>query len=192
MTFPGLDRFQEASRQPYAPILPWLAFLATLVVLSYGIHALVLGSAEQERARLEGEWVKARQQLSRHKDAKKAKADLKRVWSVLPLYRDFAPLALGVTEEAKRDQVTLPALSYKTEKTGVPNATKAVLQGTVSGHYEDLRRFLYNLESAEELLFIEDLNLIRSGNVQDQQLTFNIRISTYLRGEHVQSQSANP
>ena len=52
---------------------------------------------------------------------------------------------------------------------------------------EDLRRFLYNLESAQELLFIEDLNLVRSGNIQDQQLTFNIKISTYLRGEHLQS-----
>ncbi|MDR4472703.1 MAG: type II secretion system protein M [Nitrospira sp.] len=131
--------------------------------------------------------MKARQQLNRHKEAKKAKADLQRVWAVLPLFRDFAPLALGVTEEAKRDQVTLPALSYKTEKTSVPDASKAVLQGTVTGRYEDLRRFLYNLESAEELLFIEDLNLVRSGNVQDQQLTFNIRISTYLRGEHLQS-----
>ncbi|MCC2643678.1 MAG: uncharacterized protein K0S45_4091 [Nitrospira sp.] len=187
MMLPGIDRFQQALRQPYAPILPWVAFVGTLIVLSYGIHALVLGAAEQEQVRLDTEWVKARQQLSRHKEAKKAKADLQRVWSVLPLFRDFAPLALGVTEEAKRDGVTLPALSYKTEKTGVPDATKAVLQGTVTGHYEDLRRFLYNLESAEELLFIEDLNLIRSGNVQDQQLTFNIRISTYLRGEHIQS-----
>ena len=120
MTFPGPERFQQAFRQPYAPILPWVAFVATLLLLSYGIHTWVLGTAEQERSRLEGEWVKARQQLSRHKDAKKAKADLKRVWAVLPLFRDFAPLALGVTEEAKRDQVTLPALSYKTEKTGVP------------------------------------------------------------------------
>ena len=187
MMFPGLDRLQLTWRKPYAPILPWVAFVAGLFVLSYGIHALVLGAAEQEQVRLEADWLKARQQLNRHKEAKKAKADLQRVWAVLPLFRDFAPLALGVTEEAKRDQVTLPALSYKTEKTAVPDATKAVLQGTVTGRYEDLRRFLHNLESAEELLIIEDLNLIRSGNVQDQQLTFNIRISTYLRGEHLQS-----
>ena len=56
-------------------------------------------------------------------------------------------------------------MSYlRQKKTSVPDAKKAVLQGTVTGRYEDLRRFLYNLESAEELLFIEDLNLIRSGN----------------------------
>ena len=88
-----------------------------------------------------------------------------------------------MTEEAKRDR-HLAGTVVQDRKTSVPDASKAVLQGTVTGRYEDLRRFLYNLESAEELLFIEDLNLIRSGNVQDQQLTFNIRISTYLRGEH--------
>ena len=116
MMFPGLERLQQALRQPYAPLLPWVAFVATLVAVSYGVHALVLGTAQQEQTRLEAEWLKARQQLSRHKEAKKAKADLKRVWAVLPLFRDFAPLALGVTEEAKRDQVTLPALSYKNRK----------------------------------------------------------------------------
>jgi Tfp pilus assembly protein PilO len=76
----------------------------------------------------------------------------------------------------------LPALSYRTERTEIPDATKAILQGTVTGRYEDLRKFLYNLETAQELLFIEDLNLVRSGNLQDPTLTFNIRIATYLRG----------
>ena len=41
---------------------------------------LVLGAAEQEQVRLEADWLKARQQLNRHKEAKKAKADLQRVW----------------------------------------------------------------------------------------------------------------
>ncbi len=187
MILPGLRRFQQSVRQPYAPLLPWIGFLAAMLVVLYAMQTFVLGAAEDERQRLDMEWSKARQQLARHKEAKQAKEDLQRVWKALPLLRDFAPLALGVTEEAKRDQVTLPALSYRTEKTGVSDAPKAVLQGTVTGRYEDLRRFIYNLESAEELLFIEDLNLVRSGNVQDQQLTFNIRISTYLRGEHLQT-----
>jgi Tfp pilus assembly protein PilO len=90
-----------------------------------------------------------------------------------------------VTEEAKRDHISLPALSYKTEQTAIPDATKAVLQGTVTGRYEDLRQFLYNLETAQELLFIEGLNLVRSGNMSDPVLSFNIRIATYLRGEPI-------
>ena len=53
----------------------------------------------------------------------------------------------------------------------------------MTGRYEDLRRFIYGLETAEELLFIEDLELTRSGGSQDTPLTFNIRIATYLRGD---------
>ena len=149
----------------------------------------MLEQADQERQQLEASWVSARLQLARHQESMKTKEDLRQVWAVFPLVRDFAPLALGVTEEAKRDHIALPALSYKTERTAIPDATKAILTGTVTGRYEDLRKFLYNLETAQELLFIEDLNLIRSGNLQDPTLTFNIRISTYLRGESAQVRS---
>lgn len=94
---------------------------------------------------------------------------------------DFAPLALGITEEAKRDRITMPALSYKTEPTVVANTSKGLLQGPLTGRYEDLRRFIHNLETADELLFIEDLELTRSGDLRDDALTFNIKIATYLR-----------
>jgi Tfp pilus assembly protein PilO len=63
------------------------------------------------------------------------------------------------------------------------NTSKGVLQGTMTGRYEELRRFLYDLETAEELVYIEDLELVPSGAQQDQTLTFNIKIATYLRGE---------
>jgi Tfp pilus assembly protein PilO len=75
----------------------------------------------------------------------------------------------------------MPALSYKTESTVVANTSKGLLQGPLTGRYEDLRRFIHNLETADELLFIEDLELTRSGDVQDEALTFNIKIVTYLR-----------
>jgi hypothetical protein len=39
------------------------------------------------------------------------------------------------------------------------------------------------LETAEELLFIEDLELTQSGSAQDKTLTFKIKIATYLRAE---------
>jgi hypothetical protein len=184
-----ITRLPEYLRKPYAPLFPYVAVAGLLLVAVYLLHAAVLEQADQERQQLEASWVSARLQLARHQESMKTKEDLRQVWAVFPLVRDFAPLALGVTEEAKRDHIALPALSYKTERTAIPDATKAILTGTVTGRYEDLRKFLYNLETAQELLFIEDLNLIRSGNLQDPTLTFNIRISTYLRGEPAQVRS---
>jgi len=178
-----MDVMTQQLRGPYAPLIPWC--LVTLVLFGGLLAARAMGleRAEQQRTDLEVEWAQVRQQLAHHKDAQKAQLDLAKVWSVLPFERDFAPLALGITEEAKRNRVTLPALSYKTETTPVAKTSKGILQGTMTGRYEDLRRFLYELETAEEWIIIEDLELVHPANQSEQMLTFNIKISTLLRSE---------
>ena len=179
------DRLQRMLSEPYAPLLPWVGLAALLLAGLMVVNSFGVRGVEADRIHIEKEWGAARQVLVRHREARKGRKDMSHVWAVLPVERDFAPLALGISEEAKHDHVTLPALSYKTEPTTVANTSKGVLQGSMTGRYEDLRRFIYDLETAEELLFIEDLELAGSSNPRDQQLTFNIKIVTYLRGEAV-------
>jgi Tfp pilus assembly protein PilO len=177
------DQVALLLRQPFAPLLPWVGVVLGLLLVLSLVQRVGVAGAESKRDRLEQERTAMQQLLMRHREARKAKQDLRQVWAALPAEQDFAPLALGISEEAKRDRVTLPALSYKTEPTPMANTSKGILQGSMTGRYEDLRRFIYDLETAEELLFIEDLQLTRSGSVQDQTLTFNIKIATYLRAE---------
>jgi Tfp pilus assembly protein PilO len=177
------DRLIALFQHPYAPLLPWGGVALGLLLILCFVHEIGVAGAQSKRERLEHEWVAIRQSLMHHREARKARNDLSQVWSVLPAERDFAPLALGISEEAKRNRVTLPALSYKTEPTPIANTTKGVLQGSMSGRYDDLRRFISSLETAAELLFIEDLELTRSGAAQDAPLTFNIKIATYLRAD---------
>jgi Tfp pilus assembly protein PilO len=178
-----MDFLVRQLREPYGPLVPWAALCCALGLVWLGLHHVVWASADQRKTQLEAEWVTARQRLVQHTEGQKARQDLNVVLAELPSERDFAPLALGITEEAKKDGVTLPSLSYQTEKTPVARMTKGVLQGSLSGQYQHLRRLIYDLETAEELLFIEDLNLVRSGNQGGQSLTFNIKIGTYLRGD---------
>jgi Tfp pilus assembly protein PilO len=177
------NRLVMLLRHPFAPLVPWGGVAVGLLLALSLVHEVAVVAAESKRQRLESEWTSARQLLVHHREARKAKRDLSQVWALLPDERDFAPLALGISEEAKRNRVVLPALSYKTEPTLVPKTSKGVLQGSMSGRYEDLRRFIYDLETAEELLFIEDLELSRSAGGQDQTLTFAIKIATYLRAD---------
>ena len=186
------NRLSLLLQQPFAPLLPWVGVALGLLVALSCVHKFGVVDAESKRERLEHEWGSARQLLMHHREAKKARHDLNQVWAVLPDERDFAPLALGISEEAKRDRVVLPALSYKTEPTLVAKTSKGVLQGSMSGRYEDLRRFIYDLETAEELLFIEDLELSRSVGGQNQTLTFAIKIATYLRAEAAKSAGQEP
>jgi hypothetical protein len=186
------DRLLFLWQHPFAPLLPWTGVALGLLFMLFLIQNLGVAGVHASRERLENEWAATRQALMYHREARKAKKDLSRVWAVLPAERDFTPLALGISDEAKRDRVTLPALSYKTEPTLVANTSKGLLQGPMTGRYEDLRRFIYGVETAEELLFIEDLELTRSGGVQDAVLTFNIRIATYLRGDTGESSLPRP
>jgi len=178
-----MDFALQQLRKPYGTLIPWLAFVLLLTGILWAVRTVGVEGTEQGRVKLELQLNQARQEFRHHKEAQKARKDLAQVWSVLPVERDFAPLALGITEEAKRDGVTLPALSYKTEPTPVANTSKGILEGTMTGRYEDLRRFLYDVETAEELVYIENLELVRSDAQQDRALTFNIKIVTYLRGE---------
>jgi Tfp pilus assembly protein PilO len=174
-------------RKPYGLLIPWVGLAVLLLLVLWAVKSIGVEAAEQTRSRLEAEWLQARKDYQYHQEARRARKDLAQVWAALPEERDFAPLALGITEEAKRNHVTLPALSYKTEATSMANTSKGLLQGTMSGRYEDLRRFLYDIETAEELVYIEDLDLVRSSTPQDQQLTFTIKIATYLRGDQGKS-----
>lgn len=178
-----MEALLQQLRKPHGVLIPWVAFVLLLSGVLWAVRTVGVDRAEQSVAKLESEWNQARQEFMHHKAAQKAQKDLAQVWSVLPVERDFAPLALGITEEAKRNRVILPALSYKTEPTPVANTSKGVLQGTMTGRYEDLRRFLYDVETAEELVYIEDLELVPADAQQDKTLTFNIKIVTYLRGE---------
>src|SRR5690348_1375084 len=169
-------------RKPYGTLIPKAGLVVALLLILWVVKSLGVDSVEQTRSRLAAEWEQARKEHQQHQAARRAKQDLAQVWAALPEERDFAPLALGITEEAKQNHVTLPALSYKTESTPVANTSKGVLQGTMSGRYEDLRRFLYDIETADELVYIEDVDLVPSA-AQHDHLTFNIKIVTYLRGE---------
>jgi len=166
--------------------VPWLAAVALLSTGWIGTHYIVVAPAENRLIRLEGEWMGARQSLAHRQDAYKARQDLARVLAALPVQRDFARLPLAISEMAKRDHVTLPSLSYSLEKSGEGLPIKAVLQGPVTGRYEDLRSFLYHLEAADQLLlFIEDLSVSRSSVLQKdtvgRMVTVNLRIATYVR-----------
>ena len=75
----------------------------------------------------------------------------------------------------------MPTLSYTQEKPQAGGFSKAVLRGSVSGRYEDLRSFIHHMETTEGFLFIEDLNLTSHVSRTGEEVTFQITLSTYIR-----------
>ena len=118
----------EHLRKPHGILIRPAGAVCLLLAALWAVNSLGLQSAEQRRAELSAQWAQARKEHQQHQAARRAKQDLAQVWAALPEERDFAPLALGITEEAKQNHVTLPALSYKTEST--PVATMKISGGS--------------------------------------------------------------
>ena len=168
-------------RHPLAPLFPRMLVILVLLATLACIHSFMVLPAETRVAQLEHDWSSARNTLVQHREAKRVIQDLNHVLNGIPAREDFTPLALGITDEATRNRVSLPSLTYKIDETSGPLATRAVFQGSFKGRYVDLRRFIFQLESAEELLFIEDLDVVGSRQQANQPVTFKMRIATYLK-----------
>ena len=171
--------------KPFVPLFPWVVVAALLSATLAGVHYVMAVPAEDRLVRSEANWAAAKQNLARHHKATQARKDFAHVLTLMPTPRDFTRLPLAISEMAQRDRVTLPSLSYSLEKSDEGLATKAVLQGAVTGQYNDLRRFIYHLEASDRLLlFIEDLSVGRSSDVKKERtgkmITVNIRIATYI------------
>ena len=180
---PALTR---QSFKAYIPLVPWLILAVIFGMAWTGMHFFVLRPAEEHLFRTEADRNAVRQQIIRRQDAKETAQDMSRLLALLPTPRDFAQLPLTISEEANHKGVMLPSLSYTLEKSGQELATKATFKGPVTGRYEDLRRFIYGLETSSWLVFIEDLDVGRSGKSEKESqyrdvITVNLRMATYVR-----------
>src|SRR5438128_9057676 len=186
----GLLIWRRLRRPPYGPLILWMAVAGVLGAALVGVGLLLVAPAQDRLAQAEAAWMAARQRIAQRLEAKEARKHLTGILNALPGHRDFAQLPLALSEVARRDRVAMPDLSYALEKTTAAGFTKALLRGSVSGRYEDLRRFIHHLETAECFLFIEDLDVIRRGGVKGEIVTFHITLSTYIREGPVQHVSS--
>ncbi len=182
-------------RTPYGPLILWMAVAGALGAALVAVHLLVVAPTQARLAQAEAAWMAARQRVAQRLEAKQARKDLTVILNALPGQRDFAQLPLAISEVARRDRVSIPDLSYTLEKPQAGGVTKAVLRGSVSGRYEDLRRFIHHLETADGFLFIEDLNVSRRSTKKGEAVAFEISLSTYIRegpGQRVSSHAFLP
>lgn len=175
------------SLQRYAPLLIWVMIDILVVIGTASVHFLWVESAREELEQLETEWIAARQQRSEILTAIKMNKQLQEILLRLPVKEDFLRLPLALSEEASRNHVHLPSLTYGLEKAQASQVRKAVLSGPMTGRYEDIRHFIGHLEASTRLLFIEDLDVGRSVALQKQAkheefLTVNLKLATYVRG----------
>jgi len=171
----------------------WPLGLLTVLALGIGIGAylLVLIPAEERLARAETAYEAARQAQLQQQAARKTQEtfhrtqkDLEEVWETLPAQKQFAALAVAISELGRAVAVSIPGMTYTLQKVEEGLPAKATLAFRAVGEYGAIYRFLHRLETTEPYLFIESLDVSRTSEPNRATLTlleFNVRVVTFLR-----------
>ena len=171
----------------------WPLGLLTVLALGIGIGAylLVLIPAEKRLARAEAAYEAARQAQLQQQAARKTQEtfrqtqkDLEQVWETLPAQKQFAALAVAISELGRAVAVSIPGMTYTLQKVEEGLPAKATLAFRAVGEYGAIYRFLHRLETTEPYLFIESLDVSRTSEPNRAALTllaFNVRVVTFLR-----------
>lgn len=191
----GLPIVSRLRRPPYGPLLLWAVAAVFLGAAFVVVQLLSVGPATHRLAEAEAAWSAARQRVASRMEARQVQKNLNAILNALPEQRDFAQLPLTISVLARRDRVSMPNLSYTQGKSEAGGFSKAALKGSAAGRYEDLRRFIYDLEASEGFLFIEDLDVGRHSAKQGEAVTVQVTLSTYVRagsGRHASFQAGSP
>lgn len=183
----------------FSPIPPlaarglWPLGLLTVLALGIGVGAylIVLIPAEERLAQAEAAYGAARQMELQQQAARKTQEafrktqkDLEQIWETLPAQKQFAALAVAISELGRAVEVSIPGMTYSLQKVEEGLPAKATLAFRAEGQYGAIYRFLHRLETTEPYLFIESLDVSRAGQSNragSTLLAFNVRVVTFLR-----------
>lgn len=175
----------------------WPLGLLTLLALGIGVGAylFIMIPAKERLARAEAAYEAARQAQLQQQAARKTQEafrqiqkDLEQVWEDLPAEKQFAALAVAISELGRAVEVSIPGMTYSLQKVEEGLPAKASLAFRAIGEYGAIYRFIHRLETTEPYLFIESLDVSRANDSNRTALTllvFNVRVVTFLRPDPV-------
>ncbi|MEQ1870616.1 MAG: GspMb/PilO family protein [Vicinamibacterales bacterium] len=182
--------WRRVLRERRVVVLP-LAVALALNVLAYVVvvrplQAKSVGSAGRA-ASAAGSLVAAERELAQAQKLVSGKAQADQ--ELAAFYQNVLPADL--TAARRMTYASLPALAHRTNvryearTTSVDDKDKESHLGHMSirmvleGDYRDIRRFIYQLETATDFVIIDDLTLTDGTSAEPQRLT--ISLSTYYR-----------
>ncbi len=174
---------------------PILIPLAAALVVNVLVYALVVyPKGRQEAATVDRANAAAASRQSAEREVAAARAlvegKTRAAQELATFYHDVLPADLTAARRMTYD--TLPALAKKTNVTWGERHTdvdataqkderlgRLKIRMLLQGDYENLRRFIYELESASEFVIIDDVTLSQSDPTKP--LTLTLELSAYYR-----------
>jgi len=161
---------------------PLVGLTCVSLFVCLAIYFGLLAPAQDRQAEILTTLNQLRQQQVTRITAKTTQTQLAKIWKKLPAPEEFSDLGVTITRLAKANHVHIPGMQYHQDKQDKKKAGLAI-KGSISfeafGAYEDIRKFIFKLETSGTYLIIEKLSAEHSKKTDD--ITFKLRIGTYFK-----------
>jgi Tfp pilus assembly protein PilO len=181
-------RIYEERKRVLLPLaIVLVANIAVLVLAVFPLRNVV--SAAESRAvdakRDLAEAMRLERQITQARTSKEqADDELRRFYAeVLP--RDFATAEIAtnlwLNEAATESGLSFKSSRFSTSEIRDSDLTRAYSRVTLEGRYPDIRRFLYEVETAKEFIIVERVELAEQGSQPgaNSPLEVSLLVSTY-------------
>ena len=173
----------------YWPSLLLILLLANIALFLTGTQVIA-----PKVMRLEKQLVKnqAEARLARQQGANAAtpehilaqgRQDLLSFREAIPAKETFGELVGDISMLAGRAGLDIDQITYAPEEKPEEKLLIYSLSFTVSGRYQQLKKFIHALEHSPRLIAIHELSLSGSGEKQRESVRMQIRLSTYFTSE---------
>jgi len=156
---------------------------ALIMVVLAAVNIAVYGMAvSPAAARLEERERALRDVKKRHADAvlyQKQKASFAGIKAGIPTQKDMPLLVKDFAQTARGLHLAVSSLNYDIPKREGGGLTMLAFSFPAEGGYSDIKRFIYELETTDRLVGIQDLKL----EGDKGRVKLQMKLVTYIRGE---------
>lgn len=159
------------------------ALAAGALVLDIGFYMLALKSKERKLASLENEYqVKRAAEAELASEAPgSADEEAKRGYRGIPRWEDFTKVMGEVYNKAGRLDLLVESASYQASSIKDSGIVKVTVAMPITGTYDKIKRFIYELETSPRSFIIESLSL-GSGRGEEGEVSLKLTIVVHFRG----------
>ncbi|MBI5492849.1 MAG: type 4a pilus biogenesis protein PilO [Deltaproteobacteria bacterium] len=150
-----------------------LVFSVLLIAADIIFGLKVIGAQRTELSSLED-------RVSRLRPGSGAASSVDSFKKGLPDANELTGILKEVLESARRNDLKAPAGSYSPEAVKDTDISRYTISLPVEGRYQQIKRFIYEIESSKRPVVIEEITLA-SGRGEDGAIGLNIRLSAYYR-----------
>lgn len=163
--------------------------IGALLILNISLFSILFWGVSPKLSHTEAELSSLQQQkrygvtTSPEKAYEQGLKDLKLFRTLLPSMRDFSQLIGDLYALANQSNLEISQISYAQKEIPQSDILTSALKFSLTGTYDELKRFVYGLEISPRLFTIDQMTLTSSIVEGEGVVTLNLSLTTYFRSE---------